>query len=419
MKASKILVNINEIFLPIDKGHPLRGKEMSEYNIIKNGYIAIKDEYILKVGEGLPPENIIAKNTKIIDASNKVATPGLIDSHTHLVYGGSRENEFVNKIKGATYLEILEKGGGILSTVKSTKKATFDELFNQTNKLVKKMMIHGVTTAEAKSGYGLEWGTEKKQLEVIKKINNTSSIDLIPTFLGAHAIPIEYKKNPDEFVKIIEEMLEKVKEEELAEFCDVFCDDGVFTAEQSYNILKKAKDLGFKLRIHSDEIKDIGGSKVAKDLNATSAEHLMVLTDEGINNLKEGNVIANILPATTFSLMQGYASARKMIEKGLAITLGTDSNPGSCPTANMQFVMQLGCFALKLTPEEVFNAVTINAAYSVDRAKTVGSFDVGKKADIVLYDAPTLEYLLYFFATNLVTDVYKNGEITVKDRRVI
>ncbi|WP_314062144.1 imidazolonepropionase [uncultured Vagococcus sp.] len=417
MFADKILVNFSQIFSPIDKGRPLRGKEMAEAVILENGYIAIKDGKILAIGSGEPEDQLKGDSTVIIDYSGKLASPGLIDCHTHLVYGGSREGEFAKKLNGVSYLDILKEGGGILSTVKATRSASFETLYHKTNRLLDKMLIHGVTTVEAKSGYGLNWETEKRQLEVTKTLTKDHPIDLISTFMAAHAIPEQYKNNPDEFIQlIIDDMLPMVKAENLAEFCDVFCETGVFTADQSRKLLTAAKEMGFKLRIHADEIDSIGGVDVAADLHALSAEHLMAATDEGIRKMSEAHVIGNVLPGTTFSLMADtYAPVKKMLEAGMAITLSTDSNPGSCPTANLQFIMQLGCFNMKLTPVQVFNAVTINAAYSVARGQSIGSFDQGKQADIAIFDAPNVDYPLYFFATNLVTDVYKNGEHVVKN----
>lgn len=421
MKADKILTNFKQIFSPIDKGHPLRGSQMSEANIIEDGYIVIKDGKILKIDSGKPAAELIDDKTEIIDYTGKMATPGLIDCHTHLVYGGSRENEFSKKLNGVPYLDILAQGGGILSTVNSTRQASFDELYNKTNDLLNEMVIHGVTTVEAKSGYGLNWETEERQLKVVEKLNQDHVINLVSTFMAAHAIPPEYKGKSDEFIDlVIEEMLPKVKAEHLAEFCDIFCETGVFTAAQSKRLLQAAKDLGFKLRIHADEIDSIGGVDVAAELNATSAEHLMMITDEGIDKLSQAHVIGNLLPGTTFSLMEDtYAPAKKMIEKGMAITLTTDSNPGSCPTANLQFIMQLGCFMMKLTPIQILNAVTINAAYSVCQADKIGSFDEGKNADITIFDAPNIDYPFYFFATNLVGSVYKDGKLVVQDRQLV
>ena len=420
MKADKILYNFNEIFSPNDKGRALRGKEMNEANLLKNGYIAIADGKILKVGEGEVPEELKSDKTELIDMKGKVAVPGLIDAHTHLVYGGSREHEFSKKLNGVSYLDILAQGGGILSTQKATRAASFEELYDKTEALLDHMMIHGVTTVEAKSGYGLTWDVEKRQMEVVKKLNEDLPIDLVSTFMAAHAIPAEYKEDPDKFIDKVIGMLPKVVEENLAEFCDVFCEKGVFTAEQSKRLLKAAQEHGLRTRIHADEIESIGGSSVAAELHTTSAEHLMMITDEDIKKLSESGVIGNLLPGTTFSLMEDtYAPARKMLDNDMAITLTTDSNPGSCPTANLQFIMQLGCFMMKLTPVEVYNAVTINAAYSVNRGDSIGSFKEGKKADITVFDAPNLDYTIYFFATNLCSDVFKDGKHVIKDRQRI
>lgn len=420
MKADKILINLKQIFSPKDLGRPLRGEEMNEANIIENGYIAIADGKILEVGEGNNWENLKDNNTEIVDLTGKVATPGLIDAHTHLVYGGSRENEFAMKLNGMEYLEILEAGGGILSTLKATDEATFEELYYKTEKLLEHMLVHGVTAVEAKSGYGITLETELKELEVLKKLNEEFPSELITTFMAAHVIADKYKDNPDEYVDIVIDMMPEVAKRNLAEFCDVFCEKGVFTAEQSKEILEAAKEHGFKTRIHSDEIENIGGVKVAADVNAVSAEHLMVVDDEEIEMMAEANVIGNLLPGTTFSLMKDtYAPARRMLEKGMAITLCTDSNPGSCPTANLQFIMQLGCLQMKLTPIEVYNAVTINAAYSVDRADTIGSFDKGKRANIAIFDAQNIDYTLYFFATNLIKQVYIDGKLVVEDRQLV
>lgn len=418
MFADKILTHFSQIFCPQDKGRPLCGTEMSEGLMIENGYIAIKDGQILAVASGNPDE-LIGPHTELIDYTGKFASPGLIDCHTHLVYGGSRENEFSKKLNGVSYLDILEAGGGILSTVRSTRAASFETLKKKSEHLLDQMLVNGVTTVEAKSGYGLDWETEKRQLEVVKSLNATHDIELVSTFMGAHAVPPEFKGNSEGYLDLlINEMLPTVKEENLAEFCDIFCETGVFTAAESKRLLSAAKALGFKLRIHADEIDSIGGVDVAADLQAVSAEHLMKATDEGIDKLSKSHVIGNLLPGTTFSLMEDtYAPAKKMLEKGMAITLSTDSNPGSCPTANLQFIMQLGCFMMGLTPIQVFNAVTINAAYSVARNQKIGSLDHGKQADITIFDAPNIDFPLYFFATNLVTAVYKNGELVVEERQ--
>ena len=420
MTATLILTHFNELFVPNDPGHPLRGKEMNEATVLKDAYVAFQDDKILAIGEGEVSAELIGPKTKIEERRGMVATPGLIDCHTHLVYGGSREHEFSKKLNGMSYLDILAEGGGILSTLKATRESSFETLYDKSKDLLEQMMIHGVTTVEAKSGYGLNWETEKRQLEVVKKLNEDLPVDLVSTFMAAHVIPPEYKENPDPLIDEIITMLPKVKEENLAEFVDVFCDAGVYTAEQSKRLLEAAKKEGFALRIHADEIESIGGSAVAAELGATSAEHLMVITDEDIQKLADAHVIGNLLPATTFSLMEDtYAPARKMMDAGMAITITTDSNPGSCPMANLQFVMQLGCLYLRMTPTEVYNAVTINAAYSVHREKTVGSLDKGKNADLSVFAVPNLDYLLYYFATNHAVEVYKNGKCIVKDRQMV
>lgn len=420
MTATLILTHFNELFVPNDPGHPLRGKEMNEATVLKDAYVAFQDDKILAIGEGEVPAELIGQNTKIEERRGMVATPGLIDCHTHLVYGGSREHEFSKKLNGMSYLDILAEGGGILSTLKATRESSFETLYDKSKDLLEQMMIHGVTTVEAKSGYGLNWETEKRQLEVVKKLNEDLPVDLVSTFMAAHVIPPEYKENPDPLIDDIITMLPKVKEEHLAEFVDVFCDAGVYSAEQSRRLLEAAKKEGFALRIHADEIESIGGSAVAAEVGATSAEHLMVITDEDIQKLADAHVIGDLLPATTFSLMEDtYAPARKMMDAGMAITITTDSNPGSCPMANLQFVMQLGCLYLRMTPTEVYNAVTINAAYSVHREKTVGSLDKGKNADLTVFAVPNLDYLLYYFATNHAVEVYKNGKCIVKDRQMV
>lgn len=418
MFADKVFVNIGQLFCPTDKKRALKGEEMARATILENAFLAIKDGKILASGEG-DGKQYLSNHTEVIDCQGKLVTPGLIDCHTHLVYGGSRENEFAKKLNGVSYLDILKAGGGILSSVRATREATHEQLVEKTNRLLHYMLSHGVTAVEAKSGYGLDWETEKKQLEVVKQLNDEQPIELVSTFMAAHAVPAQYKENPKVFLdSIIQDMLPKVKAENLAEFCDIFCEKNVFTADESRHLLSKAKEMGFKLRIHADEIESIGGVDVAAELQTVSAEHLMKATDEGIAKMSQAGVIGNLLPGTTFSLMEDtYAPAKKMLDAGMAITLSTDSNPGSCPTANIQFIMQLGCFQMGLTPIQVFNAVTINAAYSIDRAETMGSFDEGKNADIVIFDAPNIDYPLYFFATNLVQRVYKDGQLVIDHRQ--
>lgn len=419
MNADLIIKNIGKLATMKGKS-PFIGEAMNNIEIIENAYIAIKDGKFYDIGTGNGYENLANKETRIDDANGKLVTPGLIDAHTHLVHGGSRENEFAKKLAGVPYLDILKSGGGILSTVKSTKNASFEELYNKANKSLDRMLEFGVTTVEAKSGYGLELETEIKQLEVAKELNKNHCIDIVNTFLGAHAVPMEYKENPDKFVDIIiNDMMPKIKELGLAEFCDVFCEDAVFDINQTRKIFLKAKELGYKLKIHADEIVSLGGAELSAEVGCISADHLMAASEEGIKQMAQSSVIANILPGTSFNLNKAYANSRKMIDSGVAVSLSSDYNPGSCPSENLQFVMQLGCLGLKMTPNEVLSAVTINAAHAIDRQDSIGSIEIGKKADLVIFDAPNIEYLMYHFGINHTSDVYKCGELVVSNKQIL
>lgn len=420
MRVDLVIKNIGKLVTCKGLGRPKVGQEMNEVDIIEDAYIAIRDGKIIEIGIKNDYKKITNSYTKIEDAKGLLVTPGLIDSHTHLVHGGSRENEFSKKLSGVPYIEILNQGGGILSTVNSTKEASSEDLYDKAKKSLDRMLEFGVTSAEAKSGYGLELDTEIKQLNVANKLDKDHPIDLVHTFLGAHAIPIKYKENHKEYIDIIvEQMMPKVKELGLAEFCDVFCEEGVFSIEEGEYILSKAKEMGYKLKIHADEIVSLGGAQLSAKLKCTSSDHLMAASEEGLKMMAKNNVVANILPATSFNLNKSYANARKMIDLGVALSLSSDYNPGSCPSENLQFVMQLGCLGLKMTPNEVINAVTINAAYAIDRQDEIGSIEIGKKADLVVFDAPNIEYLMYHFGINHVDRVYKEGTLVVENKQVI
>ena len=420
MKMDLIIKNIGKLVTMEGSFLPKTGKEMNELTILENAYIAVVEGKIFKVGTGEDYKALVGENTIIDDASGMLVTPGLVDSHTHLVHGGSRENEFSKKLNGVPYIQILQEGGGILSTVNSTKKATFDELYKKAKKSLDRMLEFGVTTVEEKSGYGLELETEVKQLQVAHKLDKDHPVDLVHTFLGAHAVPVEYKSNSDAYIKLlVEEIMPKVKELGLAEFCDVFCEEGVFSVEESDYILSKAKEMGYKLKIHADEIVPIGGAELAAKLGCISADHLMAASEQGLKDMAQKGVIANILPGTSFNLNKPSADGRKMIDLNVPISLSSDYNPGSCPSENLQLVMQLGCLNLKMTPNEVLTAVTINAAHCVDRATEIGSIEVGKKADIAVFDAPNVEYLMYHFGINHIDRVYKEGRLVVKNKHVV
>lgn len=389
-------------------------KKMDNIEVLENAYVVIEKDKIVAVGTGEVPKEYFNPQVEMVDLSGKLVTPGLIDSHTHLVHGGSRENEFAMKIEGVPYLEILAKGGGILSSLKATRNASHKELIDKTLRSLKYMLELGVTTVEAKSGYGLDFENEIKQMEVVKILEHLQPVSLVSTFMGAHAVPVEYKENREAYIQLVIDMLPEVRKRNLAEFCDIFCEDKVFSVEESRRILTAAKENGFKLKIHADEIVSLGGVELAAELGAVSAEHLMKITDSGINALANSNVIADLLPATSFNLMEHYAPARKMIEAGIQIALSTDYNPGSCPSENLQFVMQIGAAHLKMTPKEVFKAITINAAKAIDRHHEIGSIEVGKKADISVFDAPNMSYFLYHFGVNHTNRVYKNGKLVFK-----
>ena len=420
MKVDLILKNIGKLVTMQGSSSFRVKEEMNKINIIENAYIAVKNGKILAIGVGDEFGNLCGEDTKIHDAEGLLVTPGLIDSHTHLIHGGSRENEFSMKLNGVPYIEILNNGGGILSTVKATKEASEEELYKKAKKSLDRMLEFGVTTVEEKSGYGLELNTEIKQLEVARALDKNHPVDLVHTFLGAHAVPEEYKENHKAYIDIlVDVMMPKIKDMGLAEFCDVFCEEGVFTIEESEYILQKAKEMGYKLKIHADEIESLGGAELAAKLGCVSADHLMAASDEGIKMMAENNVVANILPATSFNLNKNYADCRKIIDMGAIVSLSSDYNPGSCPSENLQLVMQLGCLHLKMTPNEVLTAVTINAAYAIDRADKIGSIEVGKNADFVVFDARNVEYLMYHFGINHTKKVYKNGNLVVDNKVVV
>lgn len=397
---------------------PKVGREMSNIGVIENGSVLIKKDRIVFVGVNQAVEqyvNRLSEPVDVINAAGKVVTPGLIDPHTHIVFAGSREKELEMRLKGAKYIDILKAGGGILSTTAETRQASEQQLISETVPRLDRFLQYGVTTIEAKSGYGLTTVDEWKQLRVAKKLNEIHPIDLVSTFMGAHAVPNEYKENPDDFVQlIINEMLPLVAKEKLAEFCDVFCEEGVFTVEQSRIILEEGKKHGLLPKIHADEIVPFGGAELAAVIGAVSADHLLRASEKGIQEMAEKGVIAVLLPGTAFFLMAEPANARRMIEAGVAVALSTDRNPGSSPTESLPFIMNLACLTMKMTPEEVLAACTINAAHAINRAHEIGSIEVGKKADVILFDARNYQTLQYNYAVNLVDTVIKNGKVVVK-----
>lgn len=416
---NKILYHIDYLYTPKDEGESVKGKKMNDLLVLEDAFIVIENGKIRHVGAGENYTDFVRPDSLLVECKGSIATPGFVDSHTHLVHGGSRENEFGKKLNGVSYLEILNAGGGIISTVKATRQASFDELYQKAKKALDDMILLGTTTVEAKSGYGLDLDTEIKQLKVSNHLNLHHPMTVVSTFMGAHAIAPEYKQDKKAYIElIVKEMLPKIKELQLAEFCDIFCEDGIFEVEDSRYILEEAKKLGFEIKIHADEIVSLGGAELSAEVHALSAEHLMAASDQGIRMMGENKVIANLLPATTFSLMKNtFAPARKMIDHDVAVALSSDYNPGSCPSSNFQFVMQLGCLYLRMTPFEVLTATTLNGAYAIHRAADIGSLEEGKDADIVILDAPNLDYVYYHFGKNHVKDVYKKGELVVSNKQ--
>lgn len=410
-----ILIKNIDCLVTCEGSYRKKGKEMNDANIIENGFVFMEDDIISAVGKDEEYKSYIDEDTIIISGKGKTVTPGLVDPHTHLVYSGSRENELPLKLNKVGYIEILNMGGGILSTVENTRKASLDELVAEAKSRLNIMLNHGTTTVESKSGYGLDLETEKKILEVNKRLDKTHPIDVVSTFMGAHAIPKEYKGDREGFIKLImEEMIPGIAKESLAEFIDCFCEEGVFTTEECRKILEKGREYGMKLKLHGDEVESVKGAELAGELKCISAEHLIAASDEGIKALSENDVVAVLLPSTAFYLMLGkFARARDMIDNNVAVALATDCNPGTSPTESMQNVMTFACFGMRMLPNEIINAMTINAACAINREKSVGSIEKGKKADIAIFNSKNLNYLVYHFGINSIDKVIKNGKIVV------
>lgn len=405
-----LIKNIGLLQTPV--GSFKHGGEKQGENIkLKNAAILIDGGVIKAVtSEGKLPDG--CEKAEVIDAGGGLVTPGLIDCHTHMVFGGYRQGEIPLKLKGAGYLDILRAGGGILDTVRKTRQASEEELFDKTMGFLDEMLTLGVTTVESKSGYGLDEENELKMLRVNKKLNDSHKIDIVSTFLGAHAIPDEYKGRAGEYIEMLcQKVLPVVKAEGLAEFCDIFCEDEVFDVEQSRRMLLAAQELGLPSKIHADEIEEIGGASLSGEINAVSAEHLIATGEKGMASMAKGGVIADLLPATSFYLNKTFAPARRMIELGIPVAIASDFNPGSCPSLNLQLAMSMGYIKYRMTPEEVLSAVTVNAACSLGREKLVGTIEEGKQADIVIWDAPDMEMLVYRFGSNLAKTVIKKGEV--------
>ncbi len=390
-----------------------KGKAMNDLTVIEDGAVLLEGETIAAVGT---TKELLSRYGKedlsLLDCSGKTVLPGFVDSHTHFVFGGYRADEFSWRLTGVPYMEIMERGGGIAATTIPTRAASQEELETLGEKRLASMLSQGVTTVEGKSGYGLDLETELKQLRVMRALSEKQPLTIVPTYMGAHAVPVEFQGDADAYITYMTEtVLPQVASANLAEFCDVFCEKGVFGIGQSERLLLSAREQGLKLKLHADEIVPLGGAELAARLSAVSADHLLQVSDAGIKALAEKSVIATLLPATAFSLKEPYAPARKLIDSGCAVALATDLNPGSCFTGSIPLLIALATIYMGMSIEETVTALTLNGAAALDRADRIGSIDIGKQADLVILEYPSYTFLHYHFAMNLVEKVIKKGKI--------
>lgn len=412
MKNSIIIKNASQL-VTCSGFKAKHGKAMSDLCTIDDGAVVIENGVITAVGKtGEVLARFDETGFETIDATEKAVLPGFIDSHTHFVFGGYRAEEFSWRLRGESYMEIMNRGGGIVNTVRATREASRAELMKSGKQHLDSMLSFGVTTVEGKSGYGLDEKTEIKQLGVMKELDNIHPIDIVRTFLGAHAIPEDFKGREDEFIDyMIDNVMPQIANKNLAEFCDVFCEKGVFSLEQSKRLLLKAKELGFKLKIHADEISPLGGAELAADLGAVSADHLLHASDKGISEMAKGGIVATLLPGTAFSLKEPYARGRYIIDQNCAVSLATDLNPGSCFSESIPLIFVLATLYMDITIEEAVTALTINGAAALDRADRIGSIDVGKAGDVIILEFPSYKYIPYHIGVSCVEKVIKNGNL--------
>ncbi|HVF92523.1 MAG TPA: imidazolonepropionase [Blastocatellia bacterium] len=397
---------------------PRVAREMRELGVVEDGAVLVRDGLIVACGPSGEIEPRASTGAARIDARGLVVMPGFVDAHTHVVFAGTREDEYELRAEGATYQEIAARGGGIRSTVRKTRAASEDRLFETALPRIRSLLEHGTTTAEAKSGYGLTVEDELKILRVIRRLDRETPLDLVPTFLGAHEIPDEYRDSREAYIAlVVDEMLPRVAEEKLAEYCDVFCESGVFTVNESRRVLARAKELGLGVRLHAEQLSLSGGGRLSAELGAATADHLEWVDDDGIDSLRRAGVIAVLLPGAVFNLgLTRYPPARKMIESNLAVAVATDFNPGSSPTPSMQMALSIACTQMRMTPAEAITAATINAAYSLGRGRGAGSLEAGKQGDIVIFDCADYRQIPYFFGVNHARVVIKSGRVVI-DRR--
>ena len=407
-----LIHNISLLQTPLGNASQ-RGSAQGENKKYHNASVLIDGETILAIAEnGVLPD--CPQDTVRLDAGGALVTPGWVDAHTHLVFGGWRQHEIPLKLKGSSYLEILQSGGGILDTVRQTRQMSEDALFVRAMGFLDEQLHFGVTTTEVKSGYGLDLENERKQLRVIRRLNEAHSMDVVATCMAAHAVPPEFVGKTDAYVDYVcKTILPQVAEEHLVRYCDVFCETGVFSVEQSRRVLTTARSLGLGLKIHADEIDAIGGALLAGELGAISAEHLIATDDAGISALANGGVTACLLPQTSLYLNKNFASAREMISRGVAVAIASDFNPGSCPSLNLQLSANLAYLRYRMTPEETLTALTLNAACAIGMGSRIGTIEPGKLADLTLWNADGMEMLCYRMGTNQVKAVVKQGKVVV------
>jgi imidazolonepropionase len=413
LQADLIIENAAQVLtLAAGKDTPTAEEKLA---IIPQGAVAVAKSKIVWVG----PQNRLSQQVDLsvpprrIDASGKVILPGFIDSHTHLIFAGSREREFELRLQGATYQEIAARGGGIKSTVQKTRQASKEELILSGKKNLDLMLSLGTTTVEAKSGYGLSTGDEMKMLEALQDLGQSHPVEIVPTFMGAHEIPPEYAGRKEDYVRlVVEEMIPAVGEKNLAVFCDVFCEKGVFSIDDSRRILEAAKRWKMLPKIHADELTSLGGAELAAEIGAVSADHLLFASENGMEAMAVKGVVATLLPGTAFFLFLGqYAPARKMIAKGVTVALASDFNPGSCMTQNLPLITTIACTQMRMTPAEAILGITLHAAMALKKEKEIGSLEAGKQADLVILDIPDYRHLSYHFGINHVWKVIKKGEL--------
>lgn len=411
MKDTLLVINCSQLVTLAGPRRPRLGAEMRELNIIEGGAMLVRGGLVERTGTRAEVEPLVGAGAEVLDAGGRVVTPGFVDAHAHPVFAGDRADEFEKRAAGLTYQEIAAAGGGIRSTVRRTRAATEDELFEVARRRARWFLRTGTTTVEAKSGYGLSTEDELKMLRVVRRLNEEGPLSYVPTFLGAHEVPDEYRGRREEYVRLVtEEMLPRVAAEGLAEFCDVFCEERVFDAEESRRVLAAARAHGLSLRVHADQLTPGGGARLAAELGAKTADHLEHTGAEGIAALKGASVQPVLLPGSVYALgSRRYPAAREMIDAGLAVVLATDFNPGSSPTPSMTMILSLASTQMKMTPAEALTAATVNAAYSLNRGESAGTLEAGKRADFVVHDCEDYRELAYFFGVEHAHRVHVGG----------